>query len=582
MSKDLPLRNKARNLLPFSICLIVFIPLKALAQNLPPGEQPGAQGARFQTESERNKNGSEKKKAHAPRIEIEKGKETPSPAQGISFILKNVKITGAAVFKPEDLSMAYEAYIGKQVTFKDLEEIASSIKERYKKKGYLLTDVYIPEQDIAQGTVEIRVSEGKLGELKVEGNKWFSSALLSKFIHEKKDQILNIFRLQKDMLRLNQNPDLDVTAVLSPGKEPATTDVVLNVKDSYPYHAGLNFDNLGTRLVGKDRISLALRSTNMTGRADSIAVNTLKSRSSSGEFLSYAVLLDTYGTRAGIDLTNFYMKLGREFRDQDITGTTQVATPHVSWELWLSPDFQGYVDLGMDFKSIKRKNSGEPVSNDQIRMPYAAFDLAKTDHYLGGGQTTFSPRLSFSTGHFLGGSSREHPSASRAGTGGTFFKYDQALNRIQKAPLDSFISIRSQFLAASRTLPSSEQLQLGGANSVRGYPEGEYLADIGAVLNAEWAFRGYIFPKEYKLPHAKMSLRDQFQPVIFLDLGEGKLKRTGPGERHRMFLMGAGAGLRFQFNRNFFLRLDWAKHLTDRPTQGQGPSNFYITCQAEI
>jgi hemolysin activation/secretion protein len=49
-----------------------------------------------------------------------------------------------------------------------------------------------------------------------------------------------------------------------------------------------------------------------------------------------------------------------------------------------------------------------------------------------------------------------------------------------------------------------------------------------------------------------------------------------------MTLMGAGAGIRFQFNQNLFLRLDWAKRLGEKPSSGQGPSNFYITCQLEI
>ena len=582
MPKVQQLRYKARNLLFLAACFIISIPHRGIAQNLPPGEQPGAQGSRFQAESQQKEKDARKKKAEAPRIELEKEKENPFAEQTVSFVLKNLRITGSTIFKPEALRPIYKDYIGKQVAFKDLEEIATGIKDRYKKKGYLTTDVYIPEQDIAQGEVEIRVSEGKLGQLKVEGNKWFSGALLAKLIHTRKNEILNIFKLQKDMLRLNQNPDLDVTAVLAPGKEPGTTDIVLKVKDIYPYHAGVNFDNQGTRLVGKDRGSLAFRSTNLTGNFDSIAVNTLRSRTSSGEFLSYAVLLDTYGNRLGIDLTNFNMKLGREFSDLDITGSTQIVTPHVSRELYLSQDFQAYADLGMDIKSIKKKNSGDTIADDQIRLPFAALDLSKTDALLGGGQTIFAPRFSFSTDRFLGASSRDHPSASRPDTGGFFFKYDQALNRTQRAPFDSFISIRSQFLAASHTLPSSEQLQLGGANSVRGYPEGEFLADTGAIINLEWAFPGYIFPKEYKLPHGQAALRDQFQPVIFMDLGQGKLKKLAPGEKRSRSLMGAGAGIRFQFNRNFFLRLDWAKHLTDKPTQGQGPSNFYITCQIEI
>ena len=546
-------------------------PLLVRAQNIPPGAQPGAQGSRFKAESEQEKKRVEKKKVQAPQIEIEKEKAKPAAEQGPSFILKNIQITGSTILKTDDLRPAYESYIGKSVTFKDLEDIAAAIKAMYKKRGYLSTDVYIPEQDIAQGGVEVRIVEGKLGDVKVEGNTWFDKTLLRKYIHIKKNQLLNVFTLQKDMLRLNQNPDLEVKAVVSPGKEQATTDIVLKVKDSVPYHAGVNFDNQGTRLVGKYRKSLALRSSNVTGLFDSFSINSLMSEDSLGEFISYAVPLDTYGTKAGLDLTFFDMKLGREYRGSDITGNTRIMTPHISRELSLSEDFQAYADAGIDIKVIEKRTTGTLVTNDQIRMPYAALDLAKMDTFLGGGQTVFSPRVSVSTRDFLGASSRNHPSASRPGTGGFFVKYEQSIKRTQRVAFNSFVSARSQFQAASHTLPSSEQLQLGGANSVRGYPEGEYMADTGGTLNTEWAF-----------PRAIKSVQKYFYPVVFVDMASGRLKRTGSGERPRKFLMGAGAGLRLQISRYFFLRMDWAKRVGDRPTQGQGPSTFYISAQSEI
>jgi hemolysin activation/secretion protein len=549
----------------------LFIPFTAIAQNLPPAEQPGAQGSRFRAESEQEKKRLEEKKIQAPRIEIEQEKAEPAAGEGPSFLLKKVNITGVTIFKPEDFRSVYQAYIGKSITFKDLEDIAAAIKAVYKKKGCLSSGAYIPEQDIKQGEVEIRVIEGKLGEVRIEGNRWFKGELLKKYVHLKKNELLDIFKLQRDMLRLNQNPDLEVFAVVSPGKGPASTDIVLKVKDSIPYHAGINFDNQGTRLVGKYRDSLVLRSTNLMGLFDSFSFNALITADSSGEFVSYAVPLDTYGTKAGLDLTFFKMRLGREYRDLNITGSTSIITPHVSRELSLSEDFQAYADAGIDIKVIKKKSAGELVTNDQLRLPYALIDLAKTDTFLGGGQTVFSPRISASLEHLLGASSRGHPSASRPGTGGAFFKYEQTVKRIQKFFFSSFITARSQFQAASRTLPSSEQIQLGGLNSVRGYPEGEYLADMGGTLNVEWAF-----------PRAIKQLQRYLYPVVFTDMAAGLLKSTGSKENRHRFLMGAGLGLRFQFKSNLSLRLDWARHLGDRPTKGQGPSTFYLTAQCEI
>ena len=60
------------------------------------------------------------------------------------------------------------------------------------------------------------------------------------------------------------------------------------------------------------------------------------------------------------------------------------------------------------------------------------------------------------------------------------------------------------------------------------------------------------------------------------------MKKVGSGERETKFLMGLGGGLRVQINSNLFLRIEWAERVGDRPTQGQGPSNFHIAFQGEI
>ena len=147
--------------------------------------------------------------------------------------------------------------------------------------------------------------------------------------------------------------------------------------------------------------------------------------------------------------------------------------------------------------------------------------------------------------------------------------------------LDSYMYIRSQFQVASHTLAPSEQLQLGGMDSVRGYPEGDYLADTGAVANFDWVFPMYIIPKEWKLPGQEMPLRHQIEPVFFVDIGGGKLNKTLPGERENKFLAAIGGGLRVHF-KYFSLRLDWAENVGDKPTSGAGPSTFYFTFQSEI
>jgi hemolysin activation/secretion protein len=146
---------------------------------------------------------------------------------------------------------------------------------------------------------------------------------------------------------------------------------------------------------------------------------------------------------------------------------------------------------------------------------------------------------------------------------------------------DSYMTIRTQLQIASHTLASSEQFQLGGADSVRGYPEGDYLADTGGVLSLDWVFPMYVIPKTWKLKGQDVPLRNQIEPVFFADVGGGKLKKILPGESKDKFLAGVGGGLRMNF-KSFAVRLEWAKAIGDKQTPGSGPATFYFTFQSQL
>jgi len=556
---------------------------QAFGQTPPQREEAGAQAERFREMTERERKKVEEKKAKPPKIEVQKEAEKPT-VTGPSFVLKEIRVTGATLFTPQDLKSVFGSYIGKLVTFKDIEMITAKIESKYKEQGFLSTAVYIPKQEISisEGIVEIAVSEGTRGELKVEGNRYFSLDFIKRYFHIKKNELLNFKKLTRDILRLNQNSDLEVKTLVSPGEAPGSSDITLRVKDKFPWHAGVGVDNQGTRLTGKYRTSVYARCSNITGCGDSIFTNTLFNAGSFGESVSYVLPIDTYGTKLGFDYTYFWMKLGKEFSSFDITGNTQMYTPRISLEMALTENFSANINAGLQIKSIKRFEENNTTSNDQLRLPYIGYDITSVDSFGGGGQNSFSPQFVFGTSNFLGASSKNNTKAGRPGTGGAFVKYEQSFSRFQRMLFESYLQIRSQFQLASRDLPSSEQLQLGGESSVRGYPEGDFLADAGASLNLDWVFPMYLFPKDWKLPRSDTPLRNQIEPCVFMDLGGGKLIKTLPGERKEKFLMGVGGGIRVRLYSKAFLKLEWAEAVGDNPISGAGPSTFYFTFQGEI
>lgn len=556
-------------------CTGLWFGPKVFAQNVPPSQDIGAQAQQLQKKVEQIQKTVESKKAA-----LEKASEEENlRKRQVIFMLKKMAVRGSSIFTEKELAGVYGPYLNKYVNFNDINNIITGIKGLYQQKGYLTTVVYFPQQEIKDGAVEIFIIEGKMGQLGVEGNRYFSTKFLARNIHLPHGTILNMNQLNRDLLWINKNGDLQAVSVIGPGKEPGTTDVIVKVQDKRTWHVGTSFDNNGSRILGKYRGGSYVRSTNATGHGDSLFINTLMNSRLLGQSVSYRTPVGTRGTQVGIDYSHFTMKLGKEFKSYDITGTTNQGSVEISQELYLAENMELSAAGGLSVKSITKHVLGQRVSDDQLRIPYMSMAWSESDAW---GNTSVTPRLDFGTGGFLGASTRNHPSASRAGTGGFYVKYSQEISRTQKMLWDSYIRLSSQFSAASHTLPSSEQFQIGGEDSVRGYPEGDYSADVGGTFSVEWNFPMYLFPKQWKLPKDEVSLRNRIMPYVFMDAGVGSLKKVLPGERQQKSLMSLGGGFRARLYKSIFFNADWGVPVSDDPAAGSGPSTFHFSLQMEM
>jgi len=543
---------------------------------LPAGQDLEAQAERFQQEYSTEKREQEEQlKKLTIQVEEEKEKKVPP---GPVFILKGINVTGSTIFNPSQLAFVWKPYLGKKVDLRSINHIVAMVKRVYTDLGYLTTTAYLPPQDVSNGVVEIRVVEGKRGNLTVEGNKYFSTPSIEKYFHTYRGETMDMGEVQKDLMRLNSNQDLSVISVLSPGEEPETVDVTLKATENLPYHVSVGEDNQGSRLTGTYRTLFTVDDSNLTGNHDNLSINTVITELSSGESASYQTPVGTNGAKMGLDAGYFEATLGKEYRSYDIINKTTFFTPNASWELYQSQDMQADLTSGVRIKDIKKTQMGTKITDEDLSIPYVGLNLIKSDSM---GQTAFDPELSFGTPDFLGSSTGDNPSASRLHADRFFAKYSQYVSRTQKMPFDSYLQIISQFQYASHTLPTAEQFQLGGEGSVRGFPQGDYLADIGGDMDTEWYFPMYPIPASWTLFHSDVNLRHQIEPFIFYDLGGGKLVETYSGETKGEFLQGLGTGIKIHLKNNFYLKMEWGIPVGGtKPIHGTGPSTFDVSVQA--
>jgi hemolysin activation/secretion protein len=93
---------------------------------------------------------------------------------GKKIFVKAFKLTHVMNVSETQLQEALKPYIGKELSFSELQEAASVITKFYRSKGYFVVRAYIPKQKIENNIVEIAVIEGYYGKFKIDNNSTFA------------------------------------------------------------------------------------------------------------------------------------------------------------------------------------------------------------------------------------------------------------------------------------------------------------------------------------------------------------------------------------------------------------------------
>ncbi len=490
----------------------------------------------------------------------------------VKFKLNAIHVSGNAQFSSDELLASVQDKIGKEVSIGDLRRIASQIKKYYRDLGFIAAYVYVPPQSIEKGIVEIVVIEGVLEKIEIKNNHWFSEKVLRRFINLVPSQILYLQELQSALIFLNKHKDIKVKSLLKPGDQGKTTKLVLDVTDRFPIHFSADVNNLGTQNTGRTRTGLSLSLTNLTGNMDELSSRFQIGSGAVAVGVDYSVPVHASGTRVGFGYSYSHIKVGGALKALHVTGDAHVYSPYILQPVFRREWAEVTLNTGMDFKETKNYVLGTQSGDDSLRIWNLGLNLEFMDRW---GKTFFPHSFHIGFSGFLGASAKLENSATRVGTGGQFTIYRNSLIRYQRLPWGLMYVFREQMQLSNDRLPPSEQFRLGGAFSVRGYSEGEYLADYGALMTHEIYVPSYFFSRDFTLPYSKEPARQQIQGVAFFDFGGGALRQALSSEKNSRTLAGAGLGVRMHLFNKVFARIQWATPTGGSPHNGDDSAFYY-------
>jgi len=492
-------------------------------------------------------------------------------------------INGAHVLGPKDFAEVLNRYRGRELSMLDLEKIAGKITKLYRSKRYISSLAYVPPQEITDNTAQFTVIEGRIGQIVIEGGKHYKKRNIERKFLLETGQILNYAKLDKNLRRINEQPDRTVEAIMEPGNEKGTSDITLKTEDERPWHITLDYSNDGTLYTTKNRYTVGLTNNNLLGHDDIVSGKfQMGDRSdiySAGG--SYTFPITKYDTRLGAYGAYSHSNIGGPFEvltpgGKAIAYGGFIMHPLFDEDMQNPIAFTFAMDLiaGFDSISVWNKILGQESSHDELRVIKGGFSIDEKDS---AGRTIISENMRVGVEDFLGSMDKYDISSSRLDASSQFIKNTGSLTRVSRLPANSYLVGDIQYQITSDPLVASEQFILGGQGTVRGYPENEYFADYGLTASVELRTPAFVFPRGLNVPWDKerTALSDAIQFVCFADMGKGYLKKARVGEKKEEFLAGLGVGLRFDLYKDLKGKIDWGFPIKEEPSDGSS-STVYI------
>jgi hemolysin activation/secretion protein len=479
--------------------------------------------------------------------------ERSSPlAEPVQVKVRKLVLEGNKALSDSDFADILQEYEGRLLSFEDIRRIAEAVVTRYREHDYLTVSAYLPEQDLSDGTVTIQVVEARIGDVTVEGADFYDPDFVEWMFkpaldRQESGEMPRRSEIQRQLLLLNDNSDLNVRSILRESDEEGVVDVILQVQDERPLHFGIDYNNLGAPSTGRNRLGGSFEWGNLSNRGDVLALRYVESDLLNADTkgldlfqFGYQAPLNNRGTYFDFSYANSVFQVGQDLQVLDIRGSADVLRAGVTHKLIRGTD--GNLDIvgGFVYQDIENSILGQQFSRDRLRELTLG---VSGDWSSGAGRNYGSLFLTQDLGTLLGGMDNNDPLSSR-GVGGGFTKVKVDLSRVQKINDFSYLVLRGAHQTAFSGLPYAEQFGLGGISTVRGYTQSIYLGDTGYNLSAEIRFA----PIE--------SNRQLFEVGAFIDHGAALVKNPIAGEIPNASLTGAGMTFQFRLPKQTFIRAD--------------------------
>lgn len=435
------------------------------------------------------------KKVTPPMVDDKSGKKV---------LVKEFKIQGNTKISTDEINETIKEYVNKELTFSDMQKVATIITKLYRDKGYFVARAYIPVQDMKDGKLTIAIIEGEFGKFNINNNSKVKNSIIQSIFDEaKKDNVISTKPLERSMLIANDLSGVFVSkADVKPGTKIGSSDFDIETSPMSNYNGYIIADNFGSRYTGDNRIMGELTINSPFKIGDKLSLLGLLSEDNDLKYIdtSYETILHPNGLKGGIGYSYTGYELSEEYESLGAKGYLKNINLNLSYPIIRQRDINLYVRFDFDNKDIKDEvKSTDTSSKKEINVGTLSLDYTNSSvlNYLPS-STSLSVSLTYGNLTFKDDTALAIDKAG-ANTNGTYRKFNlEAFKSVGITPRLSLEgTLKYQHSFSHKNLDGSEDLSIGGSQGVKVYPTSEVSAENGYVATVEAKYLLPSFDSKY-------------------------------------------------------------------------------------
>jgi hemolysin activation/secretion protein len=449
-------------------------------------------------------------------------------------LIYKISVDGHADAMGERPTEIAASFVERCLIAEEINALLSDLNRWYQQQGWITTRAYVTEQDLTEGDLVIRIISGRIENYRYS-DKPADAKLIAAFPSQAGD-LLNVRDLEQGLENFNRIPSQEAKFKLYPGKEPGTSDVVIELVEKPAWRVTQMLDNGSNQAMGRWRSNVELALDNLLSRNDQLAIgynrnldNGQLNATFEGLTLNYLISngYHLFGASAVTFLTNFDLQGVNQ--SYALNNYSNKAGMSYEYLFARTQDSKNSLLAGLDFTSQRSYAQDAEIASQHRRLSVFYLGI-KGKHYIGNKVWDWQLRADQGTSLF---------NAMTTIPGGADPRY--TLGKVQTSlsvPFPSNMGLwRSsvQVQGGKSSVPNLAQMYVGSRYNVRGFQDNSLLGATGA-----W-WRNDLESKAFHFGPAALT------PYLGADAGHVKSNSTQIVSQHHV--VGYAIGLRAEYSR---------------------------------